>query len=306
MNPVLVVGSSVVDLTFYADRIPVVGETVTGRFVQGLGGKGFNQAVASAKAGAPTQFLSAVGPDETDAFTPLFRSRLKELSIPHSLESVPGQATGAAAISVDRQGRNNIIVSLGANESLSPAFLESQAASFVGISVLLLQFETCFEAVSKALQLARAKSPKALTILNPAPALADVPAELLAQVDLLTPNETELAALAGREVRDEKDVLEACRKIQGPGAILATLGEKGCYYYRRGEGRAFPAFPVEAKDTSGAGDAFNGGFAAGWSLTHGDLDRSIRYASAVAALSVTRPGTSASMPTREEVEAFLR
>src|SRR4051794_14537926 len=119
-NRVLVVGSSVVDLTFYATRIPAVGETVLRRFASGLGGKGFNQAVGSALAGSPTSFISALG---KDVYAAPFRTRLEQLGIAHALESRDGEATGAAAISVDENGRNSIIVALGANERLSPAFL---------------------------------------------------------------------------------------------------------------------------------------------------------------------------------------
>lgn len=305
MGKVLVVGSSVVDLTFYTARIPAVGETVSGRFAQGLGGKGFNQAVASARSGTQTRFISALG---NDAFQESFKNKLKELGIESALETIPGAATGAAAISVDRQGRNNIIVALGANDLMSPAFLEKNRSFFQGIGVLLLQFETNLEVIETALKMARRESPHALTILNPAPALPEIPSSILGDVDLLTPNETELEVISGRKIRSEEELQEACAAVPVHGAILATLGEKGSYYYKKQSGdiiaRRHPAFTVEAVDTTGAGDAFNGGLAGALAQT-GELPGAIRFASALAAISVTRPGTSASMPTRSEIIEFL-
>lgn len=302
-SQVLVVGSSVVDLTFYSARIPSIGETVAGRFVQGLGGKGFNQAVAARKAGSQVAFLSALG---ADGFAPQFEARLRELDIPNACERIPSESTGAAAISVDTQGRNNIIVALGANARLNPAFLDQHVERFKGVSALLLQFETNLEVVARALELTRQHSPEAITILNPAPAIAPIPHAILANVDLFTPNETELEAISGISVRNEADLKRACAAVQGVGAVLATLGEKGSYLWRHGEERAFPAIPVRAIDTTGAGDAFNGGLACGIALYgRSDLPRAIRFATAVAALSVTREGTSASMPSAAEVHALL-
>ena len=317
MSHVLVVGSTVVDLSFYTDRIPVVGETVTGRFVQGLGGKGFNQAVASALSGASTRFVSAVGPLDQDAFSPLFRDRLKTIGIQTALEPIAGEATGAAAISVDRQGKNNIIVSLGANDHLSPDFLDRHQDFFRDVGVLLLQFETNLKVIEHALTLARRLSPGVMTILNPAPARTDIPGAIMDQVDLFTPNETELELISGHKIHRDEDLLVACAKIKGPKAILATLGEKGCFYYPssggpvsvpqiKTESKFFPAFKVKATDTTGAGDAFNGALAAGWVESHGDLSQAIRFASAVAAISVQRPGTSGSMPKQQEVVDFLQ
>lgn len=300
MKKVLVVGSSVVDLCFYAERIPAVGETIAGRFQQGLGGKGFNQAVASALSGAPTSFLTALG---QDSFAPVFRARLEELGIQHDVETVP-EATGAAAISIDKQGRNNIVVALGANEKMTPGFLESRKAFFDEAAVVLLQFETNLEVVGAALSLA--KKAGAFTILNPAPGIANLSPTLLKQVDMLTPNETELAIVSGRAAGSEKEITEAAASIQGPGAVLATLGEKGSLLYRAGDATRFPAFKVETIDTTGAGDAFNGGLAAGLLRHKHEMPAAIRFATAVAALSTTKPGTSASMPSLTAVESFLR
>jgi len=311
MGKVLVVGSSVVDLTFYTARIPAVGETVTGRFAQGLGGKGFNQAVACALSGTPTTFVSALGPRDSDTFAPLFIEKLESLGIASALQRVSGCATGAAAISVGSHGENSIIVSLGANEKLTPAFLDENQNLFLNVSVLLMQFETNLGVIEHALKMIRRLSPGALTILNPAPALNDIPGAILREVDLLTPNESELATISGHAIHIDSDLTVACGKIQGPKAILATLGDKGCFYYRLdstkgvAETKHFPAFTVNATDTSGAGDAFNGALASGWVSSRGKMDEAIRFASAVGAISVTRPGTSASMPSLHEAQKFL-
>jgi ribokinase len=300
MKRVLVVGSSVVDLCFYSERIPAVGETITGRFQQGLGGKGFNQAIASARASAPTSFLSALG---CDSYAPLFRERLKELGVEQDVEEIPEAATGAAAISIDKQGRNNIIVALGANEKMSARFLESRKAFFEKAGIVLLQFETNLEIVDCALTLA--KKCGAITILNPAPGIANLSPALLRKVDFLTPNETELAIVSGCAANTDAEIEAASAAIQGPGAILATLAEKGSMLWRAGDAARFPAFRVNTIDTTGAGDAFNGGFAAGLLEHSNDLPKAIRFATALAALSTTKPGTSASMPSRPEIEQFL-
>ena len=304
MAKVLVVGSSVVDLTFYAPKIPVVGETLKGRFVQGLGGKGFNQAVAARLAGAETTFISALG---GDAFGPAFRGRLQELGISSALAEFKSDATGAAAISVDEQGRNSIIVALGANERLSPAFLDQNAKSFEDVAVLLMQFETNLEVVEHAMKRVRERSPEAIIVLNPAPAITPLPKSLLEKVDYFTPNETELEAIAGVKIRPnhfEEDLWKACSSVPVK-AVLATLGEKGVAFFKAGLREKMAAYAVKAVDTAGAGDAFNGGFAAGLLRTGGDWKKAAQFGQAVAAISVTRPGTSASMPTQAEIERML-
>ncbi len=301
---VLVVGSSVVDLTFYSDRIPLVGETVLGHFQQGLGGKGFNQAVSARLAGAETTFISAIG---EDSFGSLFEARLQEIGAAGIFERVPGVATGAAAIVVDSQGRNSIIVALGANARLSPGFLDRHESSFENVGVLLLQLETNLEVIEHAVTLARRKNPECLVILNPAPAPDHLPEDLLHKLDFLTPNETELARLAGRLTVSDPELRAACLSLGGPRSLLVTLGERGAFYVhpKTGESRFFPAFSVKAIDTSGAGDAFNGALAAGLLEFGGDWVPAVRLASASAAISVTRPGTSASAALRSEIDAFL-
>lgn len=307
MSKVLVVGSSVVDLTFYTQRIPSVGETVTGKFSQGLGGKGFNQAVGSRLAGAPTVFVSALG---EDVFAGPFRSRLQDLGIESSIETVKDASTGTATISVDDSGRNSIIVALGANGRLSSEFLTLNEQLFENTRVLLLQFEVSLEVIDCALQLVRKKSPDCLTILNPAPALPKIPGSILENVDFLTPNETELELISGHKLRTSEDLKKVCEEIPIPSSILATLGDRGCFYFRRlpkgAETRALPAFGVNALDTSGAGDAFNGAFACGLLEHSGNWEKAAIFASAAAAISVTRPGTSASMASRPEIDLFLQ
>lgn len=307
MGSVLVVGSTCVDLTFYVEAIPVVGQTVAGKFVQGLGGKGFNQAVASQLSGSTTKFITATGPMDQDPFAPLFARKLEELKIESALESVVDHVTGAAAISVDAQARNNVIVALGANDRLSPRFLDQQQGFLKDVDVLLLQFETNMEVIENALVQVKKANPYALTILNPAPAVKDIPASVLNLVDVLTPNETELEVISGQKTTTLEEVAAACKKIRGPKAILATLGEKGSFLcLKEGETKHYPAFSVQAIDTTGAGDAFNGGLASGWRRSKGNWDQAIEFASAVAALSVTRRGTSASMPAESEVLEFLQ
>lgn len=291
---VLVVGSSVVDLTFYCERLPQKGETLEGRFKSGLGGKGFNQAVASIQSGAPTRFISAIG---DDGFGEAFSRRLSDLGCETRFQKIRGAATGAASICVDSNGNNSIVVSLGANDQLSPAFLNAQSEMFKDCAVLLLQFEISIEAIRESIRLARAYSPDCMIVFNPAPARANVPSEILEQVDVLTPNETELEVLTTNRLAETHRAKK----------ILATLGERGAALFDRetprANAQAFSSYRVMPIDTAGAGDAFNGGFASGL-LKYKDIHQAVSFASKVAAISVTREGTSASMPTLSEISEF--
>ena len=293
---VLVIGSIVVDLCFYSEKIPKIGETLAGSFEQGLGGKGFNQAIAAARAGAKVSFLGAVG---HDLFAEAFEKKLREEGIHYAIQQIPKAATGAASIQIDKQGQNSIIVSLGANALLQESFLRANQEMFSGVNVLLLQHETNIETNLLALQLTHMYSPQALKILNPAPA-PDValPKEIYELVDLLTPNETELAKMSRLSSANLKEQCD-CLPIKD---ILVTLGEKGAYL--SSDKKFFPAFSVLAVDTAGAGDAFNGALAAALAQSQ-PLEEAIRFASAAAAISVTRKGTSASTAKKAEILSFL-
>lgn len=300
---VTVVGSYVTDLMSRTPHMPKVGETVLGGpFKMGPGGKGGNQAVAAARQGSMVYMVSKVGDDEFGTYA---RSNFAKEHIHTEYVFVdPEESTGAALIAVDDHGDNMIVVALGACGKLT-ALEVAQASGAIGTSaVVLLQLETSNEAVVRTV--AMAKNFGIPVIFNPAP-YHEFPREILKDITYITPNETEAFGLTGVQVDDEEDALRAAKIMyeMGVANILITLGKKGCYFYNGGEtGRLFSGFEVQSVDSTGAGDAFNGGLA--HALASGQkLDDAIIYANAVAALSVTKMGTAPAMPTKEEVDVFL-
>jgi ribokinase len=301
---VTILGIFVVDLAFRAGRLPVMGETILGRgFKMGPGGKGSNQAVAAARAGAEVTFLTRVGADE---FGALGRRTWEAEGIDTSrLITSHGEPTGAAFIFVSSEsGDNAIIVEPGAAAELSAADIEASAAAIEGAAVLVTQLEQPIPAARRALEIA--KEAGVVTVLNPAPA-APVETAVFALCDWVTPNETEAAALTGIEVASVDDARRAADALlaKGAGAAVLTLGERGALLHERHRSELVPAFAAgPVVETTGAGDAFNGAFAA--ALAEGmDPLAAVRFGCAAAGISVTRPGTAPSMPTRGEIEALL-
>ncbi|MBB6118171.1 ribokinase [Nocardiopsis algeriensis] len=293
---IAVFGSVNMDLVAYTDRVPATGETVTGTdFRQVPGGKGANQAVAAARAGASVAFLGAVG---DDSFGTSLRTNLVGCGVDvGGLRTVPGPS-GVAHIVVDAGGGNSIIVVPGANGRVT-GVAEGDRALLEGASALLLQLELPMEAVTAA---ARAGRELGVPVhLTPAPA-QDLPAELLESVDVLVPNEHEAAALTGRT--DPREALSAL--LEDVPEVLITLGGEGSLYGARGtEPVHVPAHRVAAVDTTAAGDTFCGSFAVARAEGRSP-EEAMRFAAAAAALSVQRHGASTSMPDRAEVEEFLR
>jgi len=296
---IVVVGSFNTDLTSYVERMPRPGETVHGRkFVTGPGGKGSNQAVAAARLGAEVTFVGRVG---QDVFADLALNTWKAegINTDYVIQD-PEHATGVAPIFVDDSGENMIVVVLGANLNIQKADIDAAAEAIARADVVLTQLEINYDAVGYALKIAKAQG--ARTILNPAPA-GQLPPEVVALADFMTPNETELEVLSNSPGVPPE---QAARKLLTTPAqtVVMTLGSKGARYVRQDDEGVIPAFPVDVVDTTGAGDAFNGGLAV--ALAEGkDLQEAIRFANATAALCVTKPGTAPSMPRREDVEALL-
>jgi ribokinase len=317
MGRVLVVGSYNQDLVWEVDALPSPGETRAGlAFRSGPGGKGFNQAVAAARAGATTTLIGALG---DDTLAEGARALARAEGIDARFETIPDAATGTAGILVDAQGRNSIVVALGANARLTIAHVEAQAESFRGATVVLAPLESPLAAVRAAMRLGRAAG--ARTILNPAPMHAGLDAATLADIDLLTPNETEMAELLARfgaghvEAKTLRDLADAelaalCARLPVR-AVLITLGDAGAFLAPgglRGDGPATvtraPAALVRAIDTTGAGDAFNGALAAAWAeRAEADPATLLPFAIRFAGLSTERPGAAAAMPNRDEVVA---
>lgn len=292
---VAVFGSVNMDLVAYVDQVPSRGETVTGTaFRQVPGGKGANQAVAAARAGAEVAFLGAVG---EDSFGGELRANLLNHGVDVSgLREVPG-ASGVAHIVVDGGGGNSIIVVPGANGEVTGT-VDGDARIIEGSAALLLQLELPMEAVVSAARTGRRLGVP--VYLTPAPA-RELPAELLESVDVLVPNQHEAAAITGHT--DPHEALAALLELVPE--VLVTLGEDGSLHGRRGAGTVHvPARRVKAVDTTAAGDTFCGSFAV--ARTEGRTpEEAMRFAAAASALSVQRHGASSSMADRAEVEALL-
>ncbi len=300
---VAILGIFVADLAFSARRLPIVGETITGSgFAMGPGGKGANQAVASARGGAKTVFISRLGKDD---FGEMALSTWAREGIVTRVSQSESEPTGAAFIFVnDQTGDNAVIVVPGAAAKITAQTVQDNAQIIEGAKVFVTQLEQPVEAALRGLQLARAAG--AVTVFNPAPA-EEFPAEIYALSDYITPNETEAAALTGIEVTNVKDAKRAGDALldMGVGTALITLGEAGALFHNRQTSEMIPAISVtKVVDTTGAGDAFNGNFAA--ALARGeDPLQAVRFANAAAGISVTRPGTAPAMPTLEETSDRL-
>lgn len=299
-------GSFVADLAFRTPRLPAWGETLMGgTFALGPGGKGSNQAVAAARAGAAVRFLSKVG---DDAFGRLARDIWRQSGVDDSLTATCDQATGAAAIMIDEaRGENAIIVVPGACFTLTPDDVDAASQAIRSACVFLTQLELAVDTVRRGLEIARDAG--VTTILNPAPAPASpLPRELIALSDYLIPNESEAALLTGMPIVSVDQAEKAADALIERGAknVILTLGHRGSLLRTRGgKSTTIPAVNVgPVRDTTGAGDAFCGAFAA--ALAEGmDAVTAARFASACAGISVTRPGTAASMPQRTETDAVL-
>lgn len=303
MAHIVNLGIFVADCSFRTPRLPRIGETLLGQgFALGPGGKGSNQSVASAMAGGQVHFITRLGDDD---FAAIARSVWSRAGVIPEVTVDRESFTGAAAIMVEAEtGNNAIIVSPGAAARLTPADLDAQASLIAGAAVFMTQLEQPVEAALRGLQIARAAG--VATILNPAPA-ATLPAGMLALCDYLTPNETEAELLTGLPVTTLAEAEAAADALlaQGVGAVVMTLGANGALYRDRSQSFHCPALTVgPVVETTGAGDAFNGGFAV--ALAEGrPLAEAVRFASATAGISVTRPGAAASMPARAEIDALL-
>ncbi len=301
-DKIVVIGSSNTDMIVKLPRIPGPGETIIGgTFSMAAGGKGANQAVAAARAGGRVTLIARVGDD-------LFGRQAVEGFIRDNIDVScvlrdAGSPSGIALIFVGRDGENSIAVAPGANGNLSSQDIERFREVIVSARIVVLQLETPMDSVRAAVEIASGSG--ASVILNPAPA-ALVPPEVLRLVDVLTPNEHEARVLTGIEVRSESAAGQAADALMSRGVktVIITMGARGAYVAAASMRELVPGFPVEAVDTTGAGDVFNGALAAALSEGH-PLRSAVRFASGAAALSVTQLGAQPSIPTRKEIEKFL-
>ena len=298
---IVVVGSVNRDMMLRCEHLPGPGETVSGRdFATAPGGKGANQAIAAARLGAAVSFVGCVGDDE---FGVAARAALARDGVDtQHLAVVPGQATGVAMVLTDAAGENCIALSPGANASLGPHHLDAAAASWAGAAMLLCQLESPLPTVRHAVDLAGQRGVPVL--LNPAPAQA-LPVDLLAKVSIIVPNAVEAGLLVGAPVQCVRDALHAAAHLLalGPSTVIVTLGAQGIVVATPRMTRYRPAPLVEAVDSTGAGDTFVGALAA--VLAEGaPLLVAADLAQRAAAFSVTRRGAQASMPHRDELQAW--
>jgi ribokinase len=303
-NGVVILGVFVADLTFRAGKMPAIGETIAGSgFAMGPGGKGSNQAVAAARAGADVTFISRVG---SDAFGELAFKTWKADEIQPRVTLSAIAPTGAAFIYVhETRGDNAIIVVSGAAMDLCAADVDAAADAIRASRVFVTQLEQPVDAARRGLQIARAAG--STTVLNPAPAI-DLDDTVLALCDYVVPNESEAEALTGIAVGD----LAAARRagdaflLRGAGTALITLGERGALFHSKDRSIHIAPFSAgDAVETTGAGDAFVGGFAASLARGANPL-QAARFGSAAAGISVTRLGAAPAMPRREEIEMLLK
>jgi len=304
-RPIVVVGSINLDLVAGTKRIPVAGETVIGSSFQTFfGGKGANQAVAAARLGASVALIGKLG---TDAFGRELQTGLKQAGVDTSAIDVVDESSGVALITTDERGDNSIAVVPGANALLFPADLEKRMELLRSAAILLAQLETPLQTVE---YLGNIASKEGIPfVLDPAPA-RPLPDSLLRNVTWLTPNETETCFLlghSGQQLSEESFESAAHTLLQrGCRNVILKLGERGCYVaLSDGTRKLIPAFKVRAVDTTAAGDAFNGALAVALTAGNKPLEAA-RWASAVAAVSVTRRGAQPSMPTGAEVSHFLQ
>lgn len=302
MNKVTVLGSLNVDSILRFKRFPKPGETLplTGKSVAG-GGKGANQAISAARAGAQTTFIGKVGQDQEGTFMvqQLTESGVDDRFVQHS----DAAATGSAFILLDASSENRILIDGGTNQLVTAEDVEQAQSVIADSTFLIAQFETPIAATQRGFELARAAKQK--TILNPAPATDAVPAELLAVTDLIVPNETETETLTGVHITDEASMVAGAQKLQALGVanVIITVGSKGAFWMRGGEHGFVPAFKVDAVDTTAAGDTFIGALSSVLQPDFSNLAEAVRFANRASSLAVQKLGAQPSIPTQAEIVA---
>lgn len=301
MSKVIVIGSFNVDLTGRTPRFPQPKETIMGTtFQMGPGGKGFNQGVACHKAGADMIMVAKVG---NDAFQNILIDTMNNLNMNQDYIFKCDTSTGCALILVDEKGENEIVVLPGANNEFSKEDTNSLEPLIKEAEYVLLQLEINQDANERIVDLCVKHNTKVIVNTAPCNPMTD---EFLSKAYMITPNEIEAEQLTGVKVTNFESASKACNILKNKGVenIVITMGSQGAFISSKGIEKIIPAFKVNAIDTTGAGDAFNGGLVA--ALSQGkDIWESATFASALAALSVQKHGATLSMPTLNEIEAFL-
>lgn len=293
-----------VDLISYIDKMPKEGETIEAPdFAIGCGGKGANQAVASAKLGSNVMMVTKVG---DDLFADNTIQNFKNYGIDTEFTNkVPGTSSGVAPIFVDPKSRNRILIIKGANQHLLPEDVDRAAEKLKKCSLIVLQLEIPMETVYYAIQFGNENGIP--VILNPAPASADLDFTFVCKSDFFIPNESELEMLTGMPVENDEQIHKAALTLieKGLKNVIVTMGSRGVMWVTEDEKHIIDAYQVDAIDTTGAGDAFIGCFAHFY-VQHKDVLYAIKQATAFSALSVTKRGTQISYPSLAELEQFLK
>jgi len=301
MGKIAILGVFVADTTYRASRLPKMGETILGNsFILGPGGKGSNQAVAAGNLGADVTIITRLADDD---FGKMALQTWESANVKGAVKYSSDSYTGAAFIFVDdNTGDNAIIISPGAASEISLTDIHDNSETISSTDVFLTQLEQPIDVAHEGLKIA--KNNGKITILNPAPA-ASLPKEIFSLCDFITPNETETEALTGLPVRNEEEAKIAAKFLNelGVKTPIITMGEQGAFLHEYG---LIPALRVgKVVETTGAGDAFNGGFAVALSEGKSALE-AVKFGCAAASISVTRAGTAPAMPTRNEVEKILK
>ena len=297
---IMVIGSSNFDINLTVRDIPVLGETVLSSGMEtGFGGKGANQAFTIAKIGGKVDYFTCIG---DDVFGNLYREEFRKNNFNMDyIKVIKNKSNGIAVINIDENGRNTIVVYPGSSRSLTPEIIKENLEMVLSHTIIMTQLEI---PVETAEYIAQKKTGKNIFILNPSPVDKNYDySQLLKNVDILMPNEVELSQLVNIEIKEIQDVREASAKLIAAGIknMVVTLGNKGVFIKNSSIEQYIPALDVKVVDTAGAGDAFAGAFMFDYSKTL-DIVKAANFANKVATISVTRPGTHKSVPTRDEIE----
>lgn len=305
MKEILVIGSTNIDYVIRVKHMAVAGETIMGRgFEKNFGGKGANQAYACGKLGGSVSFVSAVGNDELGAQA---IENLRSVNVRSENTRISeGVPTGMALICVNEEGDNSIVLVPGANDTCEEEWIMGHVEAIARADILMLQLETPLAGVWSAIH-EGSRLGKTI-VLDPAPVPeAGLPESIYGCVTYLTPNEAELRALTGMSVDTEEQICAAAKELVRRGAknVIVTMGKKGALLMNAQGVRTYPPCPVSPIDTTAAGDTFNAALAVQLSKPGANIDRAIAYANAAAAISTTRNGAQPSIPSAEEVEAYI-
>ena len=300
MKNICVIGSLNMDLVVNVDTMPKPGQTIIGsNFKEVPGGKGANQAVAMARLNGNVSMIGKVG---EDGFGQTLINSLKNDKVDTTYIQTAKGATGVVLITVDKNAQNSIVVSPGANFEVKEDDIDNNIEAIKNSDIVVLQLETPLNTIKYALN--KAKELNKYTILNPAPAVK-LDDEIIKNVDLLTPNETELEIISGVSIETEEDIQKAAQIMieKGVKELIVTLGSKGSLYINKEKSMFKKAYKVEAVDTTAAGDSYTGALAVALSQDK-NIEDAMDFASKVGALSVLKEGAQSSLPTLEDVKNF--